>query len=274
MVLRLLIVMAYIDIAREATAPRMLAEFPDLEPLASRPSSSESNTSKTDDADIFEGHNQEQIRLMNEACIAVDFDDTPYAAGSKKTLHLLSSIEKGLLHRAFSVFLFNEKGELLLQQRASEKITFPDLWTNTCCSHPLAITSEIGPDHTLDGYVKGVKNAAIRKLEHELGIKAKDVPFENFKFITRIHYMAPSNGPWGEHEIDYILFIKAEPVFTPEPNEVRATRWVSQNELKRMFESPEYKFTPWFKLICENFLFEWWNNADSVVSESEILRML
>ena len=268
--------MPYIDIAREATAQRMLAEFPDLEPLEARPSSSESkkSTGGAEDQAIFDGHNTEQIRLMDEACIAVDFDDKPYAAGSKKTLYIMSSIEKGLLHRAFSVFLFNEEGKLLLQQRATEKITFPDLWTNTCCSHPLAITSEIGPTSSLDGYVEGVKKAAIRKLNHELGIPAEDVPYDRFNFVTRIHYMAPSNGPWGEHEIDYILFVKAEPKLAPSPNEVRDIKWVSSKELQDMFNDKQYSFTPWFKLICESFLFKWWNSTNPDVSATEINRML
>jgi isopentenyl-diphosphate Delta-isomerase len=110
----------------------------------------------------------------------------------------MTNIDKGLLHRAFSVFLFNDKNELLLQQRATEKITFPDMWTNTCCSHPLGIPGETGSN--LPDAVAGVKNAAQRKLDHELGIKAEQVPIENFKFLTRIHYKAPSDGKWGEHE--------------------------------------------------------------------------
>jgi len=112
--------------------------------------------------------------------------------------HLMTNIEKGLLHRAFSVFLFNDKNELLLQQRASEKITFPDMWTNTCCSHPLSVSTETGSN--LPDSILGVKNAARRKLEHELGIKPEQVPIENFHFLTRIHYKAPSDGKWGEHE--------------------------------------------------------------------------
>ena len=110
----------------------------------------------------------------------------------------MSNIDKGLLHRAFSVFLFNDKNQLLLQQRASEKITFPDMWTNTCCSHPLGVPTETGDN--LANSVQGVKRAAQRKLEHELGIKKEQVPLENFHFLTRIHYKAPSNDEWGEHE--------------------------------------------------------------------------
>lgn len=114
----------------------------------------------------------------------------------------MSNIDKGLLHRAFSVFLFNDKNELLLQQRASEKITFPDLWTNTCCSHPLSIPGETGSNFT--ECVEGVKRAAQRKLDHELGIKKEQVPFEDFHFLTRIHYKAPSDGKWGEHESTFL----------------------------------------------------------------------
>jgi isopentenyl-diphosphate delta-isomerase len=200
----------------------------------------------------------------------------------------MTNIDKGLLHRAFSVFLFNSKNELLLQQRATEKITFPDMWTNTCCSHPLGIPGEGGVE--LKEAVAGVKNAAQRKLDHELGIKAAQVPIENFKFLTRIHYKAPSDGKWGEHEsksylrfllskkqslnsltpaVDYILFIKANVDLKPNLNEVRDTRYVTAGELKAMFVDPALKFTPWFKLICHSLLFEWWEHLDSGLERYE-----
>lgn len=207
----------------------------------------------------------------------------------------MTNIDKGLLHRAFSVFLFNDKNELLLQQRASEKITFPDMWTNTCCSHPLSIPTETGAN--LVDSIAGAKRAAQRKLEHELGIKKEQVPFEDFHFLTRIHYKAPSDGKWGEHEstnqltiiacrelqltletVDYILFIKANVDVDPNPNEVQATQYVSADGLKKLFEDPNLKFTPWFKLICNSMLFEWWSNLDSgldkYTNEQEIRRML
>lgn len=110
----------------------------------------------------------------------------------------MTNIDKGLLHRAFSVFLFDSSKRLLLQQRATEKITFPDMWTNTCCSHPLGVPGETGAQ--LDAAVEGVRRAAVRKLGHELGIRAEQVPVDKFRFLTRIHYLAPSDGKWGEHE--------------------------------------------------------------------------
>jgi isopentenyl-diphosphate delta-isomerase len=184
--------------AEPITAQSILRLFPDID---------------TSSAEL-DGHDEEQIRLMDEVCIVLDENDKPIGNFSKKICtcfeplyrcspltiagHLMTNIEKGLLHRAFSVFLFNSKNELLLQQRATEKITFPDMWTNTCCSHPLGIPGEGGVE--LAEAVEGVKRAAQRKLDHELGIKAAQVPIENLKFLTRIHYKAPSDGKWGEHE--------------------------------------------------------------------------
>ena len=109
----------------------------------------------------------------------------------------MENINKGLLHRAFSAFVFRPSdGKLLLQRRAPEKITFPSMWTNTCCSHPLDdFVEERNEEDQM-----GVKCAASRKLEHELGIPKEQTPVEKFQYLTRIHYLAPSDGLWGEHE--------------------------------------------------------------------------
>jgi isopentenyl-diphosphate delta-isomerase len=115
----------------------------------------------------------------------------------------MENINKGLLHRAFSAFVFRPSdGRLLLQQRATEKITFPDMWTNTCCSHPLDDFEE----EKVEKEQLGVRVAASRKLEHELGIPRAQVPADNFQYLTKIHYLAPSHGndgKWGEHESMY-----------------------------------------------------------------------
>ena len=259
--------------------------------------------------DDLSGYDPEQIRLMDETCIVLSPHDVPIGTASKKTCHLMTNINKGLLHRAFSCFLFHPTThKLLLQQRASAKITFPDMWTNTCCSHPLAHASEAGDGKDLSSNVQGAKRAAVRKLGHELGIKSEDVlPIERFRFLTRIHYLAPSvggngdkdAGKWGEHEIDYILFVEADVGLDVNENEVRDTRWVGQEELKAMMreeeeitlnghstengdsstktEAPE--FTPWFRLICETMLYEWWDaledgKLDKYENETQIRRML
>ena len=113
-------------------------------------------------------HDPTQIQLMAEQCILVDEQDKILGAETKKNCHLNTNIDQGKLHRAFSVFLFNTKGELLLQQRSLAKITFPEYFTNTCCSHPLYRPEELeGED--------GVRRAAQRKLNHELGIPLEEV---------------------------------------------------------------------------------------------------
>ncbi len=190
----------------------------------------------------------------------------------------MENINKGLLHRAFSAFVFHPtSGKLLLQQRATEKITFPDMWTNTCCSHPL---DDFEEEKIEEGQL-GVKVAARRKLEHELGIPQNQTPTDKMQYLTRIHYLAPSDGLWGEHEgvgvaswfryphvvesdlcpplVDYILFICADVTVNPNPNEIRDHKYVSKQELIEMFEAPGNLFTPWFKLIGRDFLFGWWD---------------
>ena len=114
--------------------------------------------------------NKNQLEFMHkDECIAVDWDDNMIGSVSKKDSHIFSIDDpRGKLHRAFSVFLFNSEGKLLLQQRAKDKITFPGVWTNTCCSHPLVgrIPDEVDRiENVLTGHVNDIKNAACRKLE-------------------------------------------------------------------------------------------------------------
>ncbi|ODN94285.1 isopentenyl-diphosphate Delta-isomerase [Cryptococcus wingfieldii CBS 7118] len=207
-------------------------------------------------ADVsLDTYDEEQVRLMEERCILVTPDDVVYGDSSKKVCHLMTNINKGLLHRAFSVFLFRPSdGRLLLQKRADEKITFPSMWTNTCCSHPLSIKSEL-----IEEDQAGAKNAAIRKLPQELGIPESQLKYEDFVFLTRIHYLAPSDGIWGEHEIDYILFSTINVDHEANPNEVSDARYVSKSELEDMFADPSNSFTPWFRLIARDLLFPWWD---------------
>lgn len=203
----------------------------------------------------LDSYDEEQVRLMEERCILVDEKDKAYGEDSKKTCHLMTNISSGLLHRAFSVFLFRPSdGRLLLQRRADEKITFPSMWTNTCCSHPLSIRAEL-----VEEGQAGVRAAAIRKLPHELGIPPAQLTPDMFTYLTRIHYLAPSDGLWGEHEIDYILFCAADVDLEINPNEVSDARYVSKQELEAMFADSQNSFTPWFRLIARDLLFPWWD---------------
>lgn len=214
------------------------------------------------------GISQEEFMLKDE-CFVVDFDDNIIGTGTKHTIHKFNNeTPRGILHRAFSVFLFNSKGELLLQQRAADKITFPNVWTNTCCSHPITGCDPNERDGDQDavrrGIVDGVKHAAIRKLEHELGIDPKQLKPSDFKFLTRLHYWAADvvthgpKSPWGEHEIDYILFLQKDVDVTGNPEEVSDVKYVTLAELQRMMApSSGLLWSPWFRIIAEKFLIHW-----------------
>lgn len=215
----------------------------------------------TSPVDALAGFDPEQARLMAERVILVDPQDKVVGSMSKKDAHLVSNDLP--LHRAFSVFLFDTKGRMLLQQRAAEKITFPSYWTNTVCSHPLFTPAELGQNDDNDEVI-GAKRAALRKLSHELGVKEGDVELEDLQFMTRIRYRAESDGGvWGEHEVDYVFMAMKDVKLDPEPNEVRAVKYVTQADLKDMFrdaESPSnLRLTPWFRHIVEGFAWSWWD---------------
>jgi isopentenyl-diphosphate delta-isomerase len=196
-----------------------------------------------------------QKELLAEECILVDGNDQVLGHDSKKNCHLVVNGDV-LLHRAFSVFLFNTKGELLLQQRSKVKVTFPSMYTNTCCSHPLFRNDELTEHEVL-----GVRTAAQRRLFEELGIAKEEVPLEDFHYLTRIHYKALSDSIWGEHEVDYILFIQKDVTLRPNPNEIDDVRYVTLEQLQELKKKDGIKLTPWFKLILESGKLPlWWKN--------------
>ncbi|KAG8464430.1 hypothetical protein KFE25_003493 [Diacronema lutheri] len=216
--------------------------------------------------------------MFKDECILLDKDDNVIGHANKKISHVFSpETPRALLHRAFSVFLFDSQGRLLLQKRAASKITFPNVWTNTCCSHPLygfSPTEVDTPADVANGSVMGVKRAAIRKLDHELGVAPESVDINGFKFLTRLHYWAADvvthgpDSPWGEHEIDYILFYRADGVkVTPHPEEVDDVKWVSHAELLEMMKPASgLLWSPWFRIIVERFLVHWWADLDATFS--------
>nr|XP_017500031.2 isopentenyl-diphosphate Delta-isomerase 1 isoform X2 [Manis javanica] len=217
---------------------------------------------------------EQQVQLLAEMCIVIDEHDHNIGTDSKKNCHLNENIERGLLHRAFSVFLFNTEDKLLLQQRSDTKITFPGCFTNTCCSHPLSNPRELEEKDAI-----GVKRAAQRRLKDELGIPMEEVPPEDINYLTRIHYKAQSDSTWGEHEIDYILFVRKNVTLDPNPNEIKSYCYVSKEELEELLKkaaSGEVKITPWFQIIAETFLFTWWgdlNHLNQFVDHEKIHRM-
>uniref|UniRef100_A0A1Q3F4G3 isopentenyl-diphosphate Delta-isomerase n=1 Tax=Culex tarsalis TaxID=7177 RepID=A0A1Q3F4G3_CULTA len=197
-----------------------------------------------------------QELALEENCILVDEADRVLGNASKRDCHRVDSEGNIRLHRAFSVFLFNSRGEMLLQRRSTHKITFPDCYTNACCSHPL---------HDIEGEREelnalGIRRAAQRRLNFELGIPLSQVRPENFHFLTRIHYADRGDGVWGEHEIDYILFLQKDVDLKPNEGEVSEIRFIARNELDQQIAALQAPLTPWFRLILAHRLPLWWDN--------------
>ncbi len=165
---------------------------------------------------------------INEHVVLVDEKDTFIGTMDKMEAH-----EKGVLHRAFSIFILNKKNEMLLQRRALTKYHSGGLWTNTCCSH------QRKGETTLE--------AGKRRLEEEMGFT---VPLKTlFSFI----YKVPFDNGLTEHEFDYVLlgYFEGEPIINPE--EVEDWDWVSlENINKELRENPK-KYTFWFKIGFEKF---------------------
>ena len=113
----------------------------------------------------------------------------------------------------------------------------------------------------------GVKLAAQRRLNFELGIPLHQVDISKFIYLTRILYSSPSGGPWGEHELDYILFLKGEFDISPNDNEVKEIQFVKKENFKKLLDDLAEKnipITPWFNLIVQTFLSKWWDNIDDL----------
>ena len=206
-----------------------------------------------------------QIDLMSEAIIAVDESDNEIGDVSKVEAHHSS----GMLHRAFSVLLFDSNNRLLLQKRASHKVTFPNVWANSCCSHPLYSESERELTDAL-----GVKRAAVRKLNQELGISEDQVPLSDFYFVTKMIYSSRMSEEWIEREIDHILIIKADVDVNFNENEVSEIKWVSQEELEEMLVAEvegDGEIAPWFRCIASRLMTdEWWQAVGDSEKISQI----
>ena len=162
-----------------------------------------------------------------EHVILVDEADNEIGTMEKMEAH-----RKGVLHRAFSILLFNSKGEVLLQKRSVKKYHSGGLWTNTCCGHPLP--------------GERVHQAARRKLFQEMGI---DLQTEYaFKFI----YKTPLDHQLTEHELDHVLIgqFDGDPVINEE--EVQDWKWIEISDLRKRIEKTPHAYTFWFEIIINH----------------------
>ena len=218
-----------------------------------------------DDMNALQSSDAEQATLMAEAVICVAEDDTVIGPMSKLETHQGA----GHYHRAFSVLLFNSKGEMLLQQRSADKVTFPNVWANACCSHPLHSQEEMETENAM-----GVKRAAVRKLEQELGIDPSTVSTDDMVFMTKMRYAARMNHEWIEREVDHILVMCADLEINPNPNEVANIMWVNHDEMEAMLieeRPPEQAIAPWFRCIAARIMQPtWWTSFNDQQALAEL----
>ena len=164
---------------------------------------------------------------MMENVILVDKQDNMIGAMEKLEVH-----RKGLLHRAYSILVFNAKGELLLQKRSVSKYHSGGLWSNTCCSHP-------GPDESMDV-------ATRQRLRHEMGIDIQ--PEFAFKFI----YKCELDKGLIEHEFDHVFTGLYNDAPFINPAEVDDWKFIDIKTLRNELENNPEKYTTWFKLIMNH----------------------
>ncbi|MDX1544044.1 MAG: isopentenyl-diphosphate Delta-isomerase [Christiangramia sp.] len=166
--------------------------------------------------------------MAEEKVILVNEKDQQIGLMEKIEAH-----EKALLHRAFSVFVFNENNELMIQQRAFSKYHSPGLWTNTCCSHQREGETNI--------------EAGKRRLQEEMGFTT------SLKDTISFIYKAPFDNGLTEHEFDHILVGKFDGVPDLNPDEVAAWKWVSLEDLKEDMKKNPHIYTEWFKIIFDKY---------------------
>lgn len=165
---------------------------------------------------------------MEEQVILVDAQDNPIGLMPKMEAH-----EKGVLHRAFSVFILNTNNELMLQQRALHKYHSPGLWTNTCCSHQRDGESNIA--------------AGKRRLQEEMGVETE------LHEITSFIYKASFDNGLTEHELDHIMIGHYDGLPNINLNEVASWKWMPIEAVRDDINQHPEKYTAWFIIIFEQF---------------------
>lgn len=164
------------------------------------------------------------VSSEDEELILVDEDDTKVGTLSKAHCH----DGDGVLHRAFSLFLFNDRGELLLQQRSSTKRLWPCFWSNSCCSHPR------------DG--ESMREATQRRLQQELGVQT------DLQFVYKFRYHARFGELGSEREVCSVFLGRIDDRVEANRNEIAATRYVGTKELASALQQGAERYTPWFQM--------------------------
>lgn len=178
---------------------------------------------------------QNVVSFDNEKLILVDENDNILGYKSKIECHT----GYGILHRAFSIFIFNDKNQLLLQKRSNHKLLWPLFWSNSCCSHPRK-----GEDY----------NTAIhRRLDEELGIHTE------LKYLFKFQYRATFEDKGSENELCSVYIGRSNDPIIVNENEIAEWKFIEIEQMEKEMEEHPENFTPWFKMEWEKIVTEFKN---------------
>ncbi len=180
--------------------------------------------------------NDKVVSFDNEMLILVDENDREIGFENKETCHN----GNGILHRAFSIFVFNEKNELLMQQRSEQKRLWPLYWSNTCCSHPRKGES--------------LEYSTHRRLMEELGMDT------NLEYLFKFQYQARFEDKGSENELCSVYIGKSNKKPKINENEIVDWKYISFNALNKQLRENPAQFTPWFRM-------EWQRITDSFMDK-------
>lgn len=170
---------------------------------------------------------KDNISFPEELLILVDGKDNVIGFENKERCHQ----GKGLRHRAFSVFIFNDQKQLLVQRRSAEKVLWPLYWSNSMCSHPCKGES--------------YEEAAMRRLKEEMGFEAP------LQLLFKFQYQARFKNIGSENEMCSVYFGKANGIVRANPNEIAEWKYMDLGELNKAIVAQPHLYTPWFKMEWE-----------------------
>lgn len=181
-----------------------------------------------------------RVSFDDEMLILVNSRDEEIGWEDKATCHM----GNGILHRAFSIFIFNDKNELLIHQRSDQKLLWPLFWSNSCCSHPR----------------KGekIESAAQRRLEEELGIKT------NLKYLYKFQYQAAFDGVGSENELCSVFVGKSNGPVNVNRNEIAGWKFIPIETLEQELDKNPENYTPWFKMEWTQLRKRFWQQIQQL----------
>jgi len=184
--------------------------------------------------------NNEIVSFESERLILVDDEDNIIGYKSKAECHNGA----GILHRAFSIFIFNDKNELLMQKRAQEKRLWPMIWSNSCCSHPREGES--------------YKFATVRRLKEELGLETK------IDYLYKFKYHASWKDEGSEFELCSVYIGKSNDAPLVNKTEIDEWKFISRDELNIELEKNAGSYSPWFKMEWKEILEKYWDRVEAL----------